>query len=65
MQDEITIQTDNKSFKRGDNSNIGKTLTNQNSIQEEITSRLKSGKACYDSVQDLFVFQFAIRNCKD
>jgi len=23
------------------------TLTNKNSIQEEITSRLKSGNACY------------------
>jgi len=65
MQDEVTIQTDNKSFKRRDNSNIGKTLTNQNSIQEEITSRLKLGKACYDSVLVLFIFQFAIRNYKD
>ena len=32
---------------------MGKTLTNQNSIQEEIRSRLKSGNACYHSVQDL------------
>jgi hypothetical protein len=26
---------------------------NQNSIQEEIQSRLKSGNACYRSVQDI------------
>ena len=30
---------------------MGTTLTNQNSIQEEIKSRLKSGSACYYSVQ--------------
>ena len=54
MQDEVTIQTDNKVFERGNISNIGKkNLTNQNSIQKEITSRLKSRKACYGSVQDL------------
>jgi hypothetical protein len=29
----------------------GTTLTNQNSIQEEIKSRSKSGNACYHSVQ--------------
>jgi hypothetical protein len=32
---------------------FGTTLTNQNSIQEEIKSRLKSGNACYQSVQNL------------
>jgi hypothetical protein len=32
---------------------LGTTLTNQNSIQEEIKSRLKSGNACYLSVQNL------------
>jgi hypothetical protein len=31
---------------------FGTTLTNQNSIQEEIKSRLKSESACYHSVQD-------------
>jgi len=29
------------------------TLTNQNSIQEEIKSRLKSGKACYHLLLNL------------
>jgi len=32
---------------------LGTTLTNQNSIHEEIKSRLKSGNACYYSVQNL------------
>ena len=32
---------------------LGKTLSNQNSIQEEIKSTLKSGNACYHSVQNL------------
>jgi UDP-galactopyranose mutase len=31
---------------------LGTTLTNQNSIQVEIKSRLKSGNACYHSVQN-------------
>jgi hypothetical protein len=38
---------------------LGKTLTDQNSIQEEIKSRLKLGKA--ESV----VFQVAIQKLKD
>jgi hypothetical protein len=29
------------------------TLTNQNSIQEEMKSSLKSGSTCYHSVQNL------------
>jgi hypothetical protein len=32
---------------------LGTTLTNQNYIQEEIKGRLKSGNACYHSVQNL------------
>ena len=32
---------------------LGTTLTNQNSMQEEIKSRLKLGNACYYSVQNL------------
>ena len=32
---------------------LGTTSTNQISIQEEITSRLKSGNDCYHSVQNL------------
>jgi len=32
---------------------LGTTLTNQNSIQEEIKSRLKLGNTCYYSVKNL------------
>ena len=32
---------------------LGTALTNQNSIQKEIKSRLKLGNACYHSVQKL------------
>jgi hypothetical protein len=32
----------------------GTTLTNQNSIQDEIKSRLNLGSACYYSVQNIF-----------
>jgi len=32
---------------------LERSLTNQNSIHEEITSRRKSGNACYHSVQNL------------
>jgi hypothetical protein len=45
------IKLDNKSFVRVEQFKyLGTTLTNQNSIQEEIKSRLKSGNACYHSV---------------
>ena len=48
------IQIDNSSFKKVEELKyLGTTLTNQNSIQEEIKSRLKSGNACYHSVQNL------------
>jgi hypothetical protein len=40
------------------------TVTNQNSIREEIKRKLKSGNACYHSVQKL-VFEFAIQKYKD
>jgi len=40
------------------------TSANQNSIREEIKSRLKSGNACYHSVQNL-VFQFAFQKLED
>jgi len=34
------------------------TLTNENSIQEDIKSRLKSGNACYHSVENLLSSSF-------
>ena len=40
------------------------TLTNQNSIPEEIKSRLKSGNTCYHSVQNLLSSRLLSRNLK-
>jgi hypothetical protein len=48
------IQMDNKLFETVEQFKyLGTTLTNQNSIQEEIKSRLKSGNACCHSVQNI------------
>jgi hypothetical protein len=40
------------------------TITDQNSIQEEIKSRLKSGNACYHSVQNLLSSRLLSKNLK-
>jgi len=42
----------------------GTTITNQNSIQEEIKSRLKSGNACKCSVQNLLSSFLLSKNLK-
>ena len=43
---------------------LGTTLTDQNSIQEEIKSRLKLGNACYYSVQNLLSSRLLCKNFK-
>jgi hypothetical protein len=43
---------------------LGTTLINQNSIHEEIKSRLKSGNACYHSVQNLLSYSLLSKNVK-
>jgi hypothetical protein len=43
---------------------LGTTLTNQNSIQEEIKSRLKSGNACCHPVQNLLSSSMLSKNLK-
>ena len=51
MQDEFSVRIDNSTFERVEEFKyLGTTLTNQNSIAEEIKSRLRSGNACYHSV---------------
>jgi hypothetical protein len=41
---------------------FGTTIMKQNYIQEEIRSRLKSGNACYHSVQNLLSSSFLTKN---
>jgi hypothetical protein len=43
---------------------LGRTLTNENWIQEEIKSRLKPGNACYHSVQNLLSSILLSKNLK-
>ena len=48
------MKVDNTSFERVEEFKcLGTKLSNQNSIQEEIKSRFKSGNVCYHSVQNL------------
>jgi len=43
---------------------MGTTLTNQDFVQEEIKIRLKSGNACYHSVQNLLSSSLLSKNLK-
>jgi hypothetical protein len=43
---------------------LGTTLTNQNYIQEEIKSRLKTGNICYHSVLNLLSSSLLSKNLK-
>ena len=48
------MRVDNRSFERAEEFKyLGTTLMDQNSIQEEIKNKLKSGNACYYAVQNL------------
>jgi hypothetical protein len=59
------VKIDNSSIERAEEfKNLGATLTDQNSIQEEIKSRFKLGNACYHSVQNLFSSRLLSRNLK-
>ena len=60
-----SIKTDNDSFKRVEEFKyLGTTLTNKNSIQKGIKSRLKSGNAGYHSVQNLLSSSLLLKNLK-
>ena len=59
------MKVDNSSIERVEEFKyFGTTLTNQNSIHEEIKSRLKSGNACYYSVQNLLSPRLLSKNLK-
>jgi hypothetical protein len=59
------VKIDNRSIERVEVFKyLGATLTDQNSMQEEIKSRLKLGNACYYSVQNRLSFRLLSRNLK-
>jgi hypothetical protein len=59
------MKIDNRSIERVEEFKyLGVTLADQNSIQEEIKSRLKLGNACYYSVQNLLSSRFLSSNLK-
>jgi len=59
------MKTDNCSFEGVEEFKyLGTTLTQQNSIQEEIKNNLKPGNACYHSVQNLLSSSLLSRNLK-
>jgi hypothetical protein len=59
------IEIRNKSFETAEQFKcLGITLMNQNSIHAEIKSRLKSGNACYHSVQNLLSSSLLSKNVK-
>jgi len=59
------MKTDNKSFEMVEEIKyLATTLTNQNSTQKEIKSRLKSGSAYYNSVQNLLSSSLVSKNLK-
>jgi hypothetical protein len=60
-----SMRIDNSSLERVEEFRyLGTALTNQNSIQEEIKSRLKLGNACYHSVQNFLSSSFLYKNIK-
>ena len=60
-----SIKRDDSSFERTEEFKyLGKTLTNQHSVQEEIKSRPKSGNACCNSVQNLLSSSLLSKNIK-
>ena len=59
------MKTDNSFFERVEEFRyLGTTLTNQNSVQEEIKSSLKSGNACYHLMQNLLSSSLLSNNLK-
>ena len=59
------IKIDKSSFERVEEFKyLGTTLTNQNSIEEEFKSRLRSGSACCLSLQNLLSSSLLSKNLK-
>jgi hypothetical protein len=59
------IKNDNSSFEKVEQFKyLGTILTDQNSIQEDIKRRQKSGNACYHSVQNLLSSSLLSKNIR-
>ena len=59
------MRIDNSTFERVEEFKyLRTTLTNQNSIPEEIKSRLRLGNACYHLVQNLLSSRLLSKNLK-
>jgi hypothetical protein len=59
------VRINNSTFERVEKFKyLGTTLTHQNSILEEIKSRLKLGNACYHSLQNLLSSRLLSKNLK-
>jgi hypothetical protein len=60
-----SVKVDDSSIERVEEFKyLGATLTDQNSIEEDIKSRLKLGNACYHSVQNLLSSRLLSKNLK-
>ena len=60
-----SVRIDNSTFERVEEFKyLGTSLAHQNSIPEEIKSRLMSGNACYHSVQNLLSSRLLSKNLK-
>ena len=60
-----SVRIDNTTFDRVEEFKyLGTNLTNQNSIAEEIKSRLRSGNACYHFMQNLLSSRLLSKNLK-
>jgi hypothetical protein len=61
-----SMKIDNSSFERVEGFKyLGTTRTNQNSIKEEIKSRLKSGNACSHLVQNILCSRLLSKSLKN
>ena len=59
------IKINTSSFERAEQFKyLGTTLTDQDSIQEEIKRKLESGNACYHSVRNLLSSSLLSKNVK-
>jgi len=60
-----SVSIDNSTFERVEEFKyLGTNLTDQNSIAEEIKSRLRSRNACYHSVQNLLSSRLLSKNLR-